>query len=137
MADQDHKASTLRPDDQYKLIEFHSDTGQDLCQRCSTISWSDMSRYTRYEILFTIHETLGQWETSHCRMCRLLAKTLPSGYPLDEKPRLEWLDELTPNERCIGSVRFPQWTSGRYYNNFPVRGYPKYDDRAADEALHV
>jgi hypothetical protein len=70
----------------------------DVCSRCSTIP-ADVLTLTEKQIMFTIEETVEHWDTSTCRLCRLLRESLPPGYPSAQRPSL--YAETYVNERGV------------------------------------
>lgn len=101
----------------------HRDTGldlsqnqsrgvEDLCARCSTIAWQGLTdRDLFHPLLIFIHETVEAWDISRCRLCRLLAKSLPIEYPPDMTPWLCW--NASPPDgiagESLGTLRFQGW----------------------------
>jgi len=82
-----------------------------ICKRCSTVPWVDLSQLASDVVLFKIEETVGKWDTSTCRICQILVKALPVGYPSDSSPELSW-GPPRAGIHGFGSLHLPSaWSS--------------------------
>lgn len=71
-------------------VNYSNSHGESICKRCSSIPWASLSTTFPDTALFTVDETIKEWDTSTCRVCRLLMATLPSESCIHSRPTLFW-----------------------------------------------
>jgi len=84
------------------------DSAADLCSRCASIPWDHLEQKERAWFWRDEKLTLGDLQTSSCRLCRLIAYTILAQPVQDAHPQsvvtMNWRQALESGDRWLGSL---------------------------------
>ena len=88
----------------------------DLCSRCASIPWDHLEQKESAWFWSDEKPTLGDLQTSSCRMCRLVASAILTRLVQQVHPQttviIEWNRKFRSGGDCLGHVRLWEATRG-------------------------
>jgi len=88
------------------------DSTADMCSRCASIPWDELE-HIRFELFWRDEKpTLGDLQSSSCRLCRLIAYTIQAQPSQDARPQFVCITYRNRDsgfgDNCLGSLEL--WT---------------------------
>jgi len=84
------------------------DSAADLCSRCASIPWDQLEQKEYAWLSEDELPTLGDLQTSSCRLCRLIAYTILARPAQEAHPQslvsMHWVQGSECGDDCLGSV---------------------------------